>query len=88
MDMRATRRLRAAGRKWDGTAWVAGVEFTGLNSDPTKPYVWLDVSMPTPAAYESDVGPATNLAGRRICPANIEIFEKSKLVEPPRVTRF
>lgn len=81
VDLRPRRRGRGV-RRWDGTAWVAGFEFTGLNSDPSLPYVWCDRSIPS--AYESATGYLT-IGTQRACPANIEIFEKTKLVEPPHV---
>ena len=80
IDMRSRQRPRM--RRWDGTAWVAGIEFTGLNTDPAKPYVWCDRA--TPTAYESAEG-YTVIGGRRTCPSHVEIFEKHKLVEPPHV---
>jgi hypothetical protein len=69
-------------------AWVAGIEFVGLDSDPTKPYVWCDASVPT--AYESESGYGTDELGRRKCPANVEIYEKSELylMGAPRVPRI
>jgi hypothetical protein len=88
IDMRPRRRARGRG-SWDGTAWVCGVEFTGLNSDPTKPYVHLDASNPEPAAYESDIGYSLDGNGRRCCPVNIEIIEKRKIgIAPPRLQRM
>jgi hypothetical protein len=65
-------------------AWVAGIEFTGLDTDPDKPYIWCDRA--EPAAYESAQGPTT-VDSRRTCPSHIEIFEKAdlKISGPPHV---
>lgn len=64
-------RLRSASTTFSGTAYVAGVKTTGLNSDPTKTWIKVDFA----AATATQV---TTAEVQTPFPPYLEFYEKSK----------
>lgn len=64
-------RLKSAKPAFSGTAYVAGVKITGLNSDPTK--AWVRIDFPSATATE-----VTAAEVQTPFPPHIECYEKSK----------
>jgi len=69
-----------SGASFSGTAYVAGLKITGLNSNPLYPWVMIDLSAMT--AVE-DAGPPPNPF-----PPSIEYYEKAKTVGDIHLTRL